>query len=115
TTEGMIQRVHLVNMMEIHAGQLAKQRAQSQQVKDFADRISRDHQQADQRVKQIAQQKGITLDDSMMGMGGMSSTDSSMHGGSSSTGSSSSTSVGSGTASGRSQGRDTTGAGRDSS
>jgi len=47
---------------EIRVGNLAKQRAQSQEVKDFADKIVLDHTKANSELKRIAQQKNIALE-----------------------------------------------------
>jgi putative membrane protein len=49
------------NLFEIQAAQLAEQRVQSQDVKQFAQTIVQDHQQANQKLQQIAQSKGIDL------------------------------------------------------
>jgi len=48
-------------MAEVQAAQLAQQRANSQQVKDFASRMITDHTQANTELQQIAQQESITL------------------------------------------------------
>ena len=47
---------------EIRVGNLAKQRAQSQEVKEFADKIVQDHTKANSELKRIAQQKNIALE-----------------------------------------------------
>jgi putative membrane protein len=47
---------------EIRLGNLAKQRAQSQEVKEFADKIVQDHTKANSELKRIAQQKNIALE-----------------------------------------------------
>ena len=49
------------NLFEIQAGQLAQERAQSQDVKQFAQMLVQDHQQANQKLQQIAQSKGIDI------------------------------------------------------
>jgi putative membrane protein len=49
------------NLFEIQAGQLAQERAQNQDVKQFAQKLVQDHQQANQKLQQIAQSKGIDL------------------------------------------------------
>jgi len=46
---------------EVQVAQLAQQRAQSQEVKQFADHLIRDHQQANQQLMQLAQSKGIDI------------------------------------------------------
>jgi len=47
---------------EIRLGNLAKQRAQSQEVKEFADKIVQDHTKANSELKRIAQQMNIALE-----------------------------------------------------
>ena len=48
-------------MAEVELGQLATQNAESQEVKDFGQRMVTDHSKANDQLKQIAEQKGITL------------------------------------------------------
>lgn len=48
-------------MMEVQLGQLAKDKAQSQDVKDFGSRMVTDHGKANDELKQLAQQKKWTL------------------------------------------------------
>ncbi|OGT97652.1 MAG: DUF305 domain-containing protein [Geobacteraceae bacterium GWB2_52_12] len=48
-------------MMEVQLGQLAKDKAQSQEVKDFGSRMVTDHGKANDELKQLAQQKTWTL------------------------------------------------------
>lgn len=48
-------------MMEVQLGQLAQQNAQSQDVKNFGQRMVTDHTKANDELKALAQQKGITL------------------------------------------------------
>jgi putative membrane protein len=47
------------NQFEVEAGKLAAQRAQRQEIKDFAQMLVKDHQQANQDLQPIAQQMGI--------------------------------------------------------
>ncbi len=51
------------DLAEIQLGQLAQQKASSQQVKDLAKKLSDDHQKDLNDVKSIAQQKNINLPD----------------------------------------------------
>jgi putative membrane protein len=48
-------------LMEVGLGALAQQQAKSTEVKDFGQRMADDHGQADDKLKQIAEQKGIEL------------------------------------------------------
>lgn len=48
-------------MKEVSLAKMAKERADETNVKSFAQRIERDHSQANQKLKQIAQSKGIQL------------------------------------------------------
>jgi putative membrane protein len=47
-------------LAEVQMGKLVQQNAQSQQLKDFGQRLVSDHTQANNELMQIAQQKGIT-------------------------------------------------------
>src|SRR5687767_3460523 len=48
-------------MMEVQLGELAQQKASSQQVKDFGAMMVRDHSKANEELKSIALNKNITL------------------------------------------------------
>jgi putative membrane protein len=48
-------------LAEVQLGQLAQQNGQSQDVKDFGKRMVDDHTKANDQLKQIASQKGVTL------------------------------------------------------
>jgi len=50
---------------EVQLGQIAQQKGQSQEVKDFGSRMVADHTKANDELKQLAQQKGITITDKM--------------------------------------------------
>ncbi|MFD1187104.1 DUF4142 domain-containing protein [Pontibacter rugosus] len=53
------------NMLEIQAGQLAQQKGQMQEVKDYGQMMVTDHQKASDKMMQLAQQKNVVLPDSM--------------------------------------------------
>jgi len=55
-----------VNQFEIQAGQLAQQKAQSDEIKQFAKMMVDDHTQAQQQLQQIAQQKGWQISQQLM-------------------------------------------------
>lgn len=48
-------------MAEVELGQLAQQNGSSQQVKDFGKKMVDDHSKANDQLKQLASQKGVTL------------------------------------------------------
>src|SRR3954468_22207709 len=50
------------NQSEIALAQLAQQKAQNSEVKDLAQMIQKDHQQAQEKLQTIAQAHGVTLD-----------------------------------------------------
>jgi len=51
----------LGNMAEVDLGKLAEQNAQSQEVKSFGERMVTDHTKADDQLKQVAAEQGVTL------------------------------------------------------
>lgn len=53
------------NLSEVKAGQLAQQKAQSQQCKDFAQSLVQDHQQALDQLKKLADQKNVQVSDQL--------------------------------------------------
>jgi len=54
------------NNFEIQLSQFVQQRSQDQQVKELAQKLMQDHQQAEQQLRQVAQQSGATLENSLM-------------------------------------------------
>ncbi len=48
-------------MAEVQLGQLASQRASDPQVKQFAEQLVNDHSKANEKLKQIASDKGLAL------------------------------------------------------
>lgn len=48
-------------LMEVRLGELAQQQGKAQAVKDFGERMVQDHGAANDKLKQIAEQKGIEL------------------------------------------------------
>jgi len=52
------------NQAEIATAQLAQQKAQNPQIKELAQMLQQDHQQAQEKLQSIAQTHGVTLDQS---------------------------------------------------
>jgi len=52
-------------MAEVQLGQLAQQNGESQQVKDFGQRMVTDHSKANDELKQLATQEGVALPTSL--------------------------------------------------
>jgi putative membrane protein len=55
-----LEKLHASNQAEIQMAQVAKQNAQSPDVKQFAEQMETDHQRADEKLTQAAQTAGIT-------------------------------------------------------
>lgn len=53
------------NLAEVQIAQLAAERAKSQAVKDFSQRLVKDHAEARQRLEQIAVKRGVMLPDGL--------------------------------------------------
>ncbi len=59
----LLQKVADADKAEIEMGQLAQSNAASPKVKDFGQKLVDDHTQNSQQVQQLAQQKGVQLQD----------------------------------------------------
>jgi len=59
----LLQKIADANKAEIEMGQLAQSNASSPKVKDFGQKLVADHTQNNQQLQQIAQQKGVQLQD----------------------------------------------------
>ncbi len=57
----ILNRIHLVNQLNIRAGELARQKGTTLEIRSFGSRLVRDHTAADQRVKRYAVAHNITL------------------------------------------------------
>lgn len=60
-----IKMAYQQNLFEVKAGQLAQQKAQGQQTKDFAQSLVQDHQQALDQLKKLADQKNVQVSDQL--------------------------------------------------
>lgn len=60
-TAAALQFLHTANRSEIEHGQLAMDRAQSPDVKQYAKHMIDEHTQADQKLTELAKKKGISL------------------------------------------------------
>jgi putative membrane protein len=61
-----IEHVSSGNNFEIQLSQFVEQHSQDQQVKQLAQRLAQDHQQAEQQLKQVAQKMNVNLSDQLM-------------------------------------------------
>ncbi|MFT3917546.1 MAG: DUF4142 domain-containing protein [Anaeromyxobacteraceae bacterium] len=57
-----MEKLHAANQAEVQTGQLAATQASSQQVKDFAERMVKEHGKNDEQLQQLAQTMGVTLE-----------------------------------------------------
>jgi putative membrane protein len=60
-----IKLAYAENLAEVKAGQLAQQKAEGQQTKDFAQSLVQDHQQALDQLKKLADQKNVQVSDQL--------------------------------------------------
>jgi predicted outer membrane protein len=64
TPQQMLQKLHMSNLHEIEMAKMAEQNG-SDRIKSYAKTLESDHQDADKKVKDLAQKKNITLSDTM--------------------------------------------------
>jgi len=64
-TRAFIKEAYIANLFEVQLGQLAAQRLQDDQIKQFARTMVQDHQQANQQLKQIAQAAGAQVSEQL--------------------------------------------------
>jgi putative membrane protein len=57
----ILSNIHTTNQLEIRMAKLARQKAESPKVKDFAQRMIKDHTMADQKVMKLAKQEGVKV------------------------------------------------------
>jgi putative membrane protein len=60
--QDVLSQIHTTNQNEISMAKLALQKAQSPEVKKFAQKMIQDHTQADQKVMQLAKKEGVTAE-----------------------------------------------------
>jgi len=61
TEQEVLQKIQGANQTEIRLGQLAQQRGQSQQVRDFGKKLEQDHRAAQDKVERLAKTERIEL------------------------------------------------------
>jgi putative membrane protein len=61
SNEGFVRNAAEGNMAEVKLGQLAQEKAQSPEVKKFAERMINDHTKANEQLKQVANQEHINF------------------------------------------------------
>lgn len=57
----VLQQMHMVNQFEIKAAKLAEKKATTTRIRRYADRLRRDHENADGKVKDLAMRLGYPL------------------------------------------------------
>ncbi|HTO98722.1 MAG TPA: DUF4142 domain-containing protein [Myxococcales bacterium] len=62
TPQMMLQKLHMANQEEIAMAKMAEQNG-TDRIKSYAETILHDHQDADQKVKDLAKKKNVTLSD----------------------------------------------------
>ena len=62
TPQMMLQKLHMANLHEIEMAKMAQQNG-TEKVKTYAQTLVRDHQDADQKVQDLAKKKSFTLSD----------------------------------------------------
>lgn len=60
-----IHRAAQANLTEVQLGKLGSEKAQNQQIKQFAQNLQSDHQKANQQLQELAQKKGIQVPQSL--------------------------------------------------
>jgi len=60
--QSVLSDLHKSNQMEIRMGELAKEKGQSADVRSFGGRLVKDHGEADEKVKTLADKQGIVLE-----------------------------------------------------
>jgi putative membrane protein len=73
TDEKFVKEAAKSGMMEVQMGNLGVQKAQNEQVKQFAQKLLTDHTRANQELKQFASTKGLTLPSESQGISGTTS------------------------------------------
>jgi putative membrane protein len=61
SSKEFVQNLASANQFEIQAGQMIQEKAQDQQIKDYAKQMVQDHQQAGDQLKPIAQAMGVDI------------------------------------------------------
>lgn len=60
-TQRVLSRMHQVNQMEMQAGKLAWEKGNSESVRNYGERLFRDHRFGDRKVTGLAEARGIKL------------------------------------------------------
>lgn len=67
TDSTFVMKVAMGGMMEVEAGKIAEQNAESKKVKDLGAMLAKDHARANAELKSLAAAKGLMLPDSLSG------------------------------------------------
>lgn len=64
-TKTFMEKAATSGMMEVQLGKMAQEKASSSEVKDFGQMMVTDHSKANDKLKSLAQEKGVTLPNSL--------------------------------------------------
>lgn len=64
-TRQFMEKAATSGILEVKLGQMAQEKASSSEVKDFGEHMVAGHSQANDKLKSLAQEKGVTLPDSL--------------------------------------------------
>ncbi len=60
-SQEVLSDLHHANQVEIQMGKLAKEKGSSENVRQYGERLMKDHQEADREIQTLAEKNGITL------------------------------------------------------
>jgi putative membrane protein len=62
SAQSVLTDIHKANLMEIRMGKIAEEKGQSADMRSYGETLVKNHEEADQKVKDLADKQGITLE-----------------------------------------------------